>query len=90
MRRRKRNKRDPQLFEPPGQSLFKNLTWTCHICLDVRPDDKISVLTKIVEKYKDLDVKMTENIRYCNDRPECIEGAKTYSHFHLHGGEEET
>lgn len=52
-------------------------TWKCHICGDVRPDDKISVLTKpVMHKGKEL---MKENIRYCNDREPCIEGAKTYS-----------
>jgi len=55
----------------------KDLTWTCHICGKVRPDDKISVVTKpwISNGYKIGD----QNIRYCNDKPECIEGVKTRS-----------
>ena len=53
------------------------LTWKCHICGEERPDAKISVLSKPLivngQSYG------TQNIRYCNDRPKCIEGAKTYS-----------
>lgn len=52
-------------------------TWLCHICQRLRPDDKISVVTKPVtingQKVGD------QNIRYCNDNPACIEGAKTFS-----------
>jgi len=53
------------------------LTWRCHICKEVRPDAKISVLTKpwIVNGYP----MGEQNIRYCNDKPECVEGAKTFT-----------
>ena len=51
--------------------------WTCHICKKERPDECISVLTKpLVIKGKTVG---EQNIRYCNDRPSCIEGAKTFS-----------
>jgi len=52
-------------------------TWTCHICGEERPDDKISVhsRTKVLEG----GVEMQENVRYCNDRNECIFGATTLS-----------
>ena len=56
-----------------------NDTWTCHICGEERPDDKISVLTKplvIRGRYCG-----AQNIRYCNDRRACIEGAKEFGFF---------
>ena len=51
-----------------------DLTWTCHVCNQVRPDSKISVRTK---RKRIGSVEFDENIRYCNDRPECVEGSKT-------------
>jgi hypothetical protein len=49
-------------------------TWVCHVCGKERPDDKISVHStkKMVG-----DVEITQNVRYCNDNPDCVEGAKT-------------
>ena len=55
---------------------MKNLTWTCHICGDERPDDKISVFSKSLEIPG---VEAKQNVRYCNDRQECIDGAQTFS-----------
>ena len=55
------------------------ITWTCHICKEERPDDKISVFTKPI--IRDGAVLGAENIRYCNDKPKCIEGAKKFSFF---------
>jgi hypothetical protein len=52
-------------------------TWTCHICHEERPDDKISVVTKPLDFGHG--VKADQNIRYCNDRPECFKGTKTFS-----------
>lgn len=51
--------------------------WTCHICGEERPNNNISVLIKPY----DLDHKFVaqQHIRYCNDRPECIKGAQTFS-----------
>lgn len=53
------------------------LTWKCHICKKERPDHLISV------HKKPLVIKETacgsQNIRYCNDKPACFEGAKTFS-----------
>jgi hypothetical protein len=49
-----------------------DVTWTCHVCGRTRPDNKISVYSKTVTK---VDVPITQNIRYCNDNPDCIEGA---------------
>jgi len=54
-------------------------TWKCHICGEERPDDKISVVTKplIINGQ----ACGEQNIRYCNDRPACIEGANEFSFF---------
>ena len=49
------------------------LVWTCHVCGKERPDDKISVHSHTVIKN---DIPITENIRYCNDNPECVKGAE--------------
>ena len=58
------------------------LTWKCHICGAERPDAKISVLTKpLVINGKACG---EQNIRYCNDRAKCIEGAQ---HKDFFGGE---
>lgn len=53
----------------------KILEWTCHICGKVRPDDKINVYSRMITLNREIPLK--ENVRYCNDNPECIEGAKT-------------
>ena len=50
--------------------------WACHICGEDRPDERISVLTKpLLINGQQVG---EQNIRYCNDRPGCIEGAKTF------------
>ena len=49
------------------------LTWTCHVCHDERPDARISVLSTIRSIGG---VPVTMNVRHCNDRPACIAGAK--------------
>ena len=54
------------------------LTWTCHICKKVRPDLSISVLTKPL---KIGSVVAQQNIRYCNDDPECYRGAQEFSFY---------
>jgi hypothetical protein len=51
------------------------LTWTCHVCHDERPDERISVYT--TETMLAGRVPMRQNVRYCNDRPACREGART-------------
>jgi len=56
------------------------LTWTCHICGDTRPDDKISVLSKPLI-VGGVDTGGQQNIRYCNDNQQCIDGAKDFSFF---------
>ena len=60
-----------------GSKMFENLTWTCHICKKTRPDVNISVLVKpLILGGQEMG---QQNIRYCNDNPDCIEGVKTYS-----------
>ncbi len=55
------------------------LKWKCHICKEKRPDDKISVRSNpLVINGRSMG---EQNVRYCNDRPACIEGAKTFSFF---------
>ncbi len=51
-------------------------TWSCHVCREERPDRFISVLTKAKIVAGAL---FQENVRYCNDRPECREGAEDFS-----------
>ena len=57
------------------------LTWKCHVCGDERPDEKISVLSKPITINGQVVPGDEQNIRYCNDRPTCIEGAKDFSFF---------
>jgi len=52
-----------------------DLTWTCHICSVERPDRYISVFTH--EVVTELGVRLRVNIRYCNDRPDCMADAPT-------------
>ncbi|KKM92418.1 hypothetical protein LCGC14_1218660 [marine sediment metagenome] len=56
-------------------------TWKCHICGEERPDDKISALSKPLIINGQVVQGGQQNIRYCNDRPACIEGAKEFSFF---------
>ena len=48
--------------------------WTCHVCGKMRPDEAISVRQRPLG----IDgVDACQNIRYCNDDPECVEESKT-------------
>ncbi len=58
-----------------------SLTWTCHICGDTRPDEKISVLSKPLVVGGVRMFGGYQNIRHCNDRQKCIDGAKDFSFF---------
>ena len=53
--------------------------WTCHVCNRERPDAKISVYSKPL--VINGQVVGTQNIRYCNDNPECIQRAPEVDHF---------
>ncbi len=50
------------------------LEWVCAVCEKARPEDKINIYRHILTH--DI-VDTTEEIRYCNDNPDCIEQVKT-------------
>lgn len=55
---------------------WDNLTWTCMICGNRRPDAKISVWkTDLSEQYGLPPGHVTQNVRYCNDREACVKAA---------------
>jgi len=62
-----------------------DLTWKCHICGELRPDDKVSVLRK--PWYFMGQIVGYQNIRYCNDRPECYDGALKFEFIAAKGEE---
>jgi hypothetical protein len=49
-------------------------SWKCHVCGKERLDNKISVYSTTV--YSQSNIPITQNVRYCNDNPDCIEGAR--------------
>jgi len=51
----------------------KELTWKCHVCGEERPDICISVFRK---RSNINGIDFQQNIRYCNDKQGCIDGAK--------------
>lgn len=52
---------------------MNDISWSCHICEKVRPDDKISVVkTDLSKKYGLPKGSMTQNVRHCNDNEKCI------------------
>lgn len=53
--------------------------WKCHVCGSTRPDAQISVHKSDIGVEKGLPPGvMTQNVRYCNDRPSCQQGALTF------------
>lgn len=62
------------------------LTWTCHICQQERPDAAISVWK---HERSVAGLSLTEHVRYCNDRAECAEAAKSFHFVPLTEGEVE-
>lgn len=56
---------------------MKDLTWTCHICKEERPDHLISVYTKPLKVAGMVCGEM--NVRYCNDKESCIAAATKYT-----------
>lgn len=56
--------------------MLEGLTWTCHICKKKRPDAKISVHTTPLRIGGR--VMGEQNVRYCNDNPECKKKAQNY------------
>lgn len=52
-------------------------SWTCHICKKERPDAYISVITKpLIIGGQTMG---QQNIRYCNDNPDCINKARDFN-----------
>lgn len=72
MSRWHRNNPD-QDFSPIERMLGTETTWTCHVCGAERRDAAISVHSST----RDLlgGIRSTVNVRYCNDRRECVTGA---------------
>jgi len=63
---------------------FENLTWSCHVCKEVRPNAAISVFKKDTSAELNLPPgHVVQNVRYCNDNSDCTEKAKTYDHIIL-------
>jgi hypothetical protein len=58
-----------------GKEKPEGLTWRCMVCNGMRPDAKISVAHKSHPLIEDPFIKTTLNVRYCNDRPDCINRA---------------
>lgn len=52
------------------------MQWDCHICKEARPDEFISVQSSQMLGMRG--IHYSQNVRYCNDRPACIEGALTF------------
>lgn len=50
-----------------------DLTWTCHVCGDERPDRFISVHK--AQNVSPSGISFQVNTRYCNDRAQCAAGA---------------
>jgi hypothetical protein len=61
----------------PGTGTFvaeePELTWTCMVCGDTRPDRQIQVYQ--ASSLLKSGVEITTNVRYCSDRPSCFAGA---------------
>lgn len=56
---------------------MNDLTWTCHVCGEERPDAFISV-AKHQHQIKDAGgATMHCHVRYCNDRADCASNAST-------------
>ena len=59
---------------------MEELTWACHVCGETRPDSRISVLSKDTSAEYNLPKgSLKENIRYCNDKQACKDGAPDIS-----------
>ena len=59
-------------------ALREPVTWTCHLCGEERLDAQISVHTRDISAEMHLPPgHAQENVRFCNDRPACVEAAKT-------------
>lgn len=50
---------------------MKDLTWSCEVCHEVRPDEKITVMTYPLKGF----IGAERNLKYCNDNDSCYEQA---------------
>lgn len=58
---------------------FADLRWTCHVCGLERPDRFISVYVTDLSSEKHMPPgTLKQNVRFCNDNPDCIDRAKTF------------
>lgn len=56
------------------------LTWTCHICGRERLDSAISVWRSDISAQFNLPPGTSrQNVRYCNDNPDCALKARSFS-----------
>ncbi len=60
-----------------------NIKLRCNICEQLRPWDKISVLSKD-ETVRG--IRITQNIRYCNDNQKCGDEAEQFTFLNLRRG----
>jgi hypothetical protein len=58
---------------------MKDITWTCHVCHDERPDEKIDVFQTKVDL--GFGIIADQNVRHCNDRVKCITEAPNITFF---------
>jgi len=59
---------------------MNDLKWKCHVCDTERPDAQISVFKRDISADMNMPAgTMDMNVRYCNDNPKCVEGAKTFN-----------
>jgi hypothetical protein len=52
-----------------------DLTWSCMVCKAERPDPEISVYS---EKGTRDGISIQVNVRHCNDRQACVDGARQH------------
>lgn len=49
-------------------------TWQCHVCGEIRPDERIDVHSTDRDFGRGVIAK--QNVRHCNDKQLCIDGAR--------------
>ena len=64
-----------------AKSFEGNLTWRCHVCGELRPDDKISVA--VHTRVDGNGIESKQNVRYCNDNGTCEKIARLRDHTSL-------
>ncbi len=58
---------------------MRNITWTCHICGEERPDNMIAVhKTDLSSEHGLPPETMQQNVRYCKDKPDCFTEALNF------------